>query len=212
MSPNCGHQRAYCSSPMWYISMESHSEVIAIGENRRTRRKTRSIATLSTTKPIWTDPDANPRLCLERSVNSRLSHRPRFRPCYVFESVNEKLAVYNLIGCFSSTFNIVLLHYWWLACVKSTICHCCYCWFHFITRAGISQSGSMLRAERSCFDSRHKQRFFRSPYPFRLRSPHSFPYNRYRGSFPWVSRLGRQTHFSPPSSDEVKNTFVLRIA
>jgi hypothetical protein len=26
MSQNCGHQRAYCSSPGWYINMESHGD------------------------------------------------------------------------------------------------------------------------------------------------------------------------------------------
>jgi hypothetical protein len=26
MSQNCGHQRAYCSSPGWYVNMESHGD------------------------------------------------------------------------------------------------------------------------------------------------------------------------------------------
>jgi hypothetical protein len=37
---NCGHQRAYCSFPRLYMSMESHGGMIPAGENRRTWRKT----------------------------------------------------------------------------------------------------------------------------------------------------------------------------
>jgi hypothetical protein len=40
MSLNCGHQRAYCSSPRWYMCMESHGGMILAGGNRRSRRKT----------------------------------------------------------------------------------------------------------------------------------------------------------------------------
>jgi hypothetical protein len=28
MSQNCGHQWAYCSSPGWYVSMESHGDIM----------------------------------------------------------------------------------------------------------------------------------------------------------------------------------------
>jgi hypothetical protein len=42
------------------MSMDSHDGMILTGENRRTRKKTCPSATLSTTNPIWTDPDANP--------------------------------------------------------------------------------------------------------------------------------------------------------
>jgi hypothetical protein len=38
MSLNCGHKWAYCSSPRWYMSMESQSEIKR--ENWRTRRET----------------------------------------------------------------------------------------------------------------------------------------------------------------------------
>jgi hypothetical protein len=32
MSLNCGNQRAYCSSPRWYMSMESHDAMILTGK------------------------------------------------------------------------------------------------------------------------------------------------------------------------------------
>jgi hypothetical protein len=41
---------------------------------RSTRGKTCSSATLSTTKPTWTDPGSNPGLCGERPATNRLSH------------------------------------------------------------------------------------------------------------------------------------------
>jgi hypothetical protein len=42
-------------------------------DNRRTRRKTCPIASLSTTKPIWNDPGSNPGLRFERPSTR---HRP----------------------------------------------------------------------------------------------------------------------------------------
>jgi hypothetical protein len=44
------------------------------GENRRTREKTCPSATLSTTKPTWTDPGSNPGLRDERQATNILSH------------------------------------------------------------------------------------------------------------------------------------------
>jgi hypothetical protein len=46
---NCGHQRPYCSSSGWYMSMESHGGIILTVENRRIRRKTCPRVSLSTT-------------------------------------------------------------------------------------------------------------------------------------------------------------------
>jgi hypothetical protein len=43
------------------------------GENRSTRGKTCSSATLSTTNPAWTDPGSNPGLRGERPATNRLS-------------------------------------------------------------------------------------------------------------------------------------------
>jgi hypothetical protein len=54
------HQRAYCSSCRWYMSIESHGGIILTGGNRRTRRETCPSATSSTTNPTWTDPGAKP--------------------------------------------------------------------------------------------------------------------------------------------------------
>jgi hypothetical protein len=39
VSLNCGHQRAYCSSPRWYMGIESHGGMILTGENRRIEGK-----------------------------------------------------------------------------------------------------------------------------------------------------------------------------
>jgi hypothetical protein len=44
------------------------------GENRSTRGKTCSRATLSTTNPTLTDPGSNPGLLGERPATNRLSH------------------------------------------------------------------------------------------------------------------------------------------
>jgi hypothetical protein len=53
MSLRCGHQRAYCSSPRRYMSMESYDEMILTEKNQRTRRKTCPRATLFTTNPTF---------------------------------------------------------------------------------------------------------------------------------------------------------------
>jgi hypothetical protein len=74
MSLNCDHQRACCSSPKWFMIIESHCGMIMTGENRRTRRKTCTSATLSTTNLTWTEPVANPFLCGERPAAYCLSH------------------------------------------------------------------------------------------------------------------------------------------
>jgi hypothetical protein len=73
MSLNCGHQLAYCSSPSWYMSIESHGGMILTGENQRTWRKTCPSATLAFTNPTWTDPGTDLGLSSEWSVTNRLS-------------------------------------------------------------------------------------------------------------------------------------------
>jgi hypothetical protein len=52
--------------------MDSQDRIILTGENRRTRRKSCPIATLSTSNSTWTDPGANPRLRGERPAANRL--------------------------------------------------------------------------------------------------------------------------------------------
>jgi hypothetical protein len=37
LSPNCGHQWAYFSSPKWYMSMESHGGMILTGKPEELR-------------------------------------------------------------------------------------------------------------------------------------------------------------------------------
>jgi hypothetical protein len=59
LSLNCGHQRACCSFPRWYMSMETHGEIILTGEIRRNRRETCPTATFSAINPTWADPDVN---------------------------------------------------------------------------------------------------------------------------------------------------------
>jgi hypothetical protein len=56
------------------MSVESDGGMILTGENRRTRRKTCPSAILSTTKPTWIDPGANPGLRGERPTINDLSH------------------------------------------------------------------------------------------------------------------------------------------
>jgi hypothetical protein len=56
------------------MSMDSRSGMIWTGESRRTRGKTRSSATLSTTKPVWTDSGANQGPRGERPATEHLSH------------------------------------------------------------------------------------------------------------------------------------------
>jgi hypothetical protein len=74
MSLNCSHQQACCSSPRWYLSIESHGGMILTGENWRTQRETCPSATLSTTNPIWSDLGVNPGLCIEMPASNCLSH------------------------------------------------------------------------------------------------------------------------------------------
>jgi hypothetical protein len=57
--------------------------IILTGENRRTRRKTCTSATLSTTNPTWTDPGPNPGSRGNRPATYRLSHGTAFIPVYV---------------------------------------------------------------------------------------------------------------------------------
>jgi hypothetical protein len=56
------------------MSLESDGGKILTGGNQRTRRKACPSATLSTTNPIWIDPDANPGLRGERPATNDLSH------------------------------------------------------------------------------------------------------------------------------------------
>jgi hypothetical protein len=65
VSLDCGYQRAYCSSPRWYMNSDT--------QKQRTRKETCSIATSSITNPTWTDPGANPGLRCERPATNRLS-------------------------------------------------------------------------------------------------------------------------------------------
>jgi hypothetical protein len=74
MSLNCGHQHAYCSSSIWYLSMEKHGGMILTGEEREIREKTCPRATLSTINPTWTEPGTNSSLRGERPATSRLGH------------------------------------------------------------------------------------------------------------------------------------------
>jgi hypothetical protein len=71
---NCGHQRAYCSSSRWYMSMKSLGRMVLTGENRRTRRKTCPSTTLSTTNLTLTGSGAKPGLRCARPANNRVSH------------------------------------------------------------------------------------------------------------------------------------------
>jgi hypothetical protein len=73
MSLNCGHQRAYYSSPRWYMSMvlqRNDSDKV----KPKNSEKTCPSATLSTTNPTWTDQGANPGLRSEGQTTNRLSH------------------------------------------------------------------------------------------------------------------------------------------
>jgi hypothetical protein len=49
-----------CSSPRWYMSIESYGGLLLTEENLRTQRRTCPSATLSTTNYIWTDSGSNP--------------------------------------------------------------------------------------------------------------------------------------------------------
>jgi hypothetical protein len=73
VSLNCGYQRIRCSSPRWYVSMESHGGMILTGEIEELR-ETCPIATSSTTNPTWTDLGVNPGLHSYRPATNHLSH------------------------------------------------------------------------------------------------------------------------------------------
>jgi hypothetical protein len=81
MSLNCGHQWAYCSSPRRYMRIGSHSGTILTEENRLTRRKTYSNATLYTTNPIRTELGANSGPCGERPATVWDLAHPHCRGC-----------------------------------------------------------------------------------------------------------------------------------
>jgi hypothetical protein len=70
---NCGHQRAYCSLPRCYMSVDSHGGMILTGETEALGENSPS-ATLSTTNLIWTDPSTNPGLRGEIPATNRLWH------------------------------------------------------------------------------------------------------------------------------------------
>jgi hypothetical protein len=52
-SLNCGHQQAYCSSPRWYMRMESRGGMMFIRENRRTRIKPVPVPLCPPQMPHW---------------------------------------------------------------------------------------------------------------------------------------------------------------
>jgi hypothetical protein len=83
MSLNCGHQRAYFSSPRWYISMGSHGGSILTGENIIPRRTICRSTTLSNTNSTWTNLGANPGLRGERPATNFLSHGKADVTCYM---------------------------------------------------------------------------------------------------------------------------------
>jgi hypothetical protein len=58
------------------------------GENRSTREKTCPSATLSTTNPIWTDPESNPGLRGGRPAVNRLSHGTALTCSYICMYIN----------------------------------------------------------------------------------------------------------------------------
>jgi hypothetical protein len=82
MSPKCCLQRAYCSSPRWYISMENHGGMILTGETEELE-KTCPSATLSTTNPTWTDPGTDPGLRSESPTSNRHGHSHVLSRVYV---------------------------------------------------------------------------------------------------------------------------------
>jgi hypothetical protein len=69
---NCGHQRAFFSSPGGKYGEPRWNDI----DRRKPKKseKTCPSATLSTTKPTWTDPGVNPGLRYERSTTIRFSH------------------------------------------------------------------------------------------------------------------------------------------
>jgi hypothetical protein len=61
-------------SSKWYTNIESHGGMIDRGKPKISKEKILPTATLFTTNPTWTDPDANPSLRGERPAANRLSH------------------------------------------------------------------------------------------------------------------------------------------
>jgi hypothetical protein len=68
------------------------------GENRNTRRKTCSSATLSTTNPTWTDPGSNPGLRGERPAANRQSHGTTLVSISFMNHIG-KSSIPNLLAC-----------------------------------------------------------------------------------------------------------------
>jgi hypothetical protein len=78
VSQNCGQQYAYCSSPTFYMSVESYDGMILTVEALITRRRNCPSATLSTTNPTWIEPGADPGLRGERPATNCLNRaRPK---------------------------------------------------------------------------------------------------------------------------------------
>jgi hypothetical protein len=72
---------AYYAFPRWYEFEERRWNDILTWENRRTRRKTCTSATLSTTHPVWIDPGANLDLRGVRPATNDLSHSTACSSC-----------------------------------------------------------------------------------------------------------------------------------
>jgi hypothetical protein len=74
------------------------------GENRRTRRETRTSATLSTTNLTWTDPGANPGLHIERPATNHLSHGTAYVFVLKMNIVIVRSLVYEIDSSLSTLF------------------------------------------------------------------------------------------------------------
>jgi hypothetical protein len=85
----------------WYMSMDSHGEMILAEDTRNIRRKFCPSATLSTTNLTWTDPGANPGFRVERPATNRLSHGMAYPN-------NTKLPVQIIV-------NMEMTAFWYLA-------------------------------------------------------------------------------------------------
>jgi hypothetical protein len=66
--------------------------MIGTRENRRTRWKTCSTATLSTTNPTWTDPGANPGLRVSEEIIISV---------IIYDATSQMTAVFNKFPLFS---------------------------------------------------------------------------------------------------------------
>jgi hypothetical protein len=78
MSLSCGHQRAYCSSLRWYMSMGRYGGITLTGKSEKLSPST----TLSKTNLTWTDPGETTELRSEGPVTNRLSLSTAFpRQC-----------------------------------------------------------------------------------------------------------------------------------